>query len=53
MRISALKHWIYKPYAKDFLTKGLESLKFACNEFLFASKITNNQEIELDTHQKT
>ena len=53
MRISALKHWIYKPYAKTFLTKGLESLKFTCNEFLFASKIMNNQEIEIDTHQKT
>ena len=35
LRVSGLKGWIYKSYAKSYLSKGLEALKDVCIQFLF------------------
>jgi hypothetical protein len=35
MKIKGLKHWINKPYSKDYLTKGLQALKAVAIDYLF------------------
>ena len=35
VKVSAIKNWLYKSYAKSYLTKGLEALKDTCIKLVF------------------
>ena len=51
MKIKGLKHWINKPYSKEYLTKGLQALKSVAIEFLFKN-FENEQSNEENTGSK-
>jgi hypothetical protein len=51
MKVKGLKYWIYKPYCKNYLTKGIQALKSVAIEFLY--KTTQTEELSNTTSKNT